>query len=109
MSYLDRFFGLLHLGHITLEVSFETVHVDVKGKTVNFQKSYYPFLSVKNWGRQMVEDELARTFQVNCNHQKERLYTERCFDILNGFELVFTRCINCHKIVGLDAKKLMDQ
>ena len=40
-----------------------------------------------------------------CNHEKQELYTERCFDILNGFELNFTRCINCHKIVSLDAKK----
>jgi len=42
----------------------------------------------------------------NCSHELERLYTERCFDILNGFEFNFTRCINCHKIVVLEAKKL---
>jgi len=53
----------------------------------------------------MVEEELVDTSQRNCDHGKERLYTERCFDILNGFELTFTRCINCHKIVTLEAKK----
>jgi recombinational DNA repair protein (RecF pathway) len=25
---------------------------------------------------------------------------------LNGLELNFTRCLNCHKVVKLDAKKL---
>jgi hypothetical protein len=25
---------------------------------------------------------------------------------LNGFELVVTRCINCHKTVALEVKKL---
>ena len=54
----------------------------------------------------MVEGELVDASQRNCNHETERLYTERCFDILNGFELTFTRCINCHKIVSLEAKKL---
>ena len=54
----------------------------------------------------MDEERLVDTsISSNCNHETERLYTERCFDILNGFEFNFTRCINCHKIVGLEAKK----
>jgi hypothetical protein len=53
----------------------------------------------------MVEESLVGTSQLNCNHEKQRLYTQRCFDILNGFELTYTRCINCHKIVNLEAKK----
>jgi len=52
----------------------------------------------------MDEKELVETGQVNCSH-KQRLYNQRCFDILNGFELNFTRCIDCHKIVSLEAKK----
>jgi hypothetical protein len=54
----------------------------------------------------MDNEKLVNTSQNVCSHETERLYTERCFDILNGFELNFTRCINCHKIVSLDAKKL---
>jgi hypothetical protein len=53
----------------------------------------------------MEEDTLGYISQPNCNHQKQRVYTQRQFDILNGFELTFTRCLNCHKIVGLDARK----
>ncbi len=54
----------------------------------------------------MDEERLVETSQRNCSHGSDGLYTQRCFDILNGFELTFTRCINCHKIVSLDAKKL---
>jgi hypothetical protein len=54
----------------------------------------------------MDEERLVDTSQPSCDHDAERLYTQRCFDILNGFELTFTRCINCHKIVSLEAKKL---
>lgn len=54
----------------------------------------------------MDEERLVDTIQSNCDHSTDRLYTQRCFDILNGFELTFTRCINCHKIVSLEAKKL---
>jgi hypothetical protein len=54
----------------------------------------------------MDEERLVETSQLNCNHEKQRLYTQKCFDILNGFELTFTRCINCHKIISLEAKKL---
>jgi hypothetical protein len=52
----------------------------------------------------MDEEELANVSQPNCSHEAQELYTERCFDILNGFELTFTRCLSCHKIVSLEAK-----
>jgi hypothetical protein len=54
----------------------------------------------------MDEERLVDISQHKCDHTTDRLYTQRCFDILNGFELTFTRCINCHKIVSLEAKKL---
>ena len=54
----------------------------------------------------MDEGKLVDISERSCDHGLDRLYTQRCFDILNGFELTFTRCINCHKIVSLDAKKL---
>ena len=55
----------------------------------------------------MDDEKLVDTSSAdNCSHEIDQLYTERCFDILNGFELVFIRCMNCHKIVGLEAKKL---
>lgn len=46
--------------------------------------------------------------QLNCNHARERHYTQNRLDILNGFELVLTRCINCHKILCLQTKKIAD-
>ena len=54
----------------------------------------------------MVEDRLISVSQVMCNHAKQRSYTQTRFDMLNGFELVVTRCINCHKILAFEAKKL---
>ena len=54
----------------------------------------------------MEEDRLVSFSQVSCDHGKQRRYTQRRFDVLNGFELVLTRCINCHKILALEAKKL---
>jgi hypothetical protein len=53
----------------------------------------------------MEEDIMFSTRQLNCIHQKQEMYTQRRFDILNGFEYNLTRCINCHKIVELEAKK----
>ena len=53
----------------------------------------------------MDEETLASASQLVCSHKEHELYTERCFDILNGFELTFTRCLNCHRIVSLEAKK----
>ena len=80
-----------------------------KSDTVGFQKSYYLSSARNHWGRRMVEEKLVATGQLNCDHENQRLYTDRCFDVLNGFELTFTRCINCHKIVSLEAKKLSSQ
>ena len=57
----------------------------------------------------MEEDILFEVSQLNCSHQKQELYKQRRFDILNGFEFNLTRCLNCHKIVGLEAKKLSKQ
>jgi len=54
----------------------------------------------------MDEERLAFVSQVICDHAKQRQYTQRRFDILNGFELVVTKCINCHKVLALEVKKL---
>jgi hypothetical protein len=54
----------------------------------------------------MGEDRLVSVSQIICDHAKQRRYTQTRFDILNGFELVLTRCINCHKILAFEAKKL---
>ena len=70
-----------------------------------FQKSYYFILPNNYWGRRMVEEKLADANQLNCDHENQRLYTDRCFDIVNGFELTYTKCTNCHKIVSLEVKK----
>jgi hypothetical protein len=53
----------------------------------------------------MEEDTIVAIVQANCIHEKERHYTQRQFDILNGYELNVTRCINCHKTLSLEAKK----
>ena len=44
--------------------------------------------------------------EATCDHIKHKCYTQRRFDILNGFEFNLTRCINCHKILVFEAKKL---
>ena len=43
--------------------------------------------------------------QLVCNHAKERRYCISQFDILNGFEIICTKCANCHKILALEIKK----
>ncbi len=43
--------------------------------------------------------------QLTCNHEIHKNYTQRKFDILKGFEILETRCINCHKILEIDIKK----
>jgi len=53
----------------------------------------------------MEKDILFEERQLNCVHEKQKVYNQRQFDLLNGFELNFTRCLNCHKIVELEAKK----
>jgi hypothetical protein len=57
----------------------------------------------------MEVDILFNIRQLNCIHQKQELYLQRRFDILNGIEFKETRCLNCHKIVGLEAKKFSKQ
>jgi hypothetical protein len=54
----------------------------------------------------METDISAVISQATCDHAKHKWYTQRCFDILNGFDIVLTRCINCHKTLALDVKKL---
>lgn len=53
----------------------------------------------------MATERIVGTTQTICKHE-QMVYAERCFDILNGFEFTFNRCINCHKIISLEAKKL---
>ncbi|MCW4030428.1 MAG: hypothetical protein NWE92_12375 [Candidatus Bathyarchaeota archaeon] len=43
--------------------------------------------------------------ECDCDHKKQRVYTEKRLDVLDGFELTFIRCLNCHKIVELQARK----
>jgi hypothetical protein len=57
----------------------------------------------------MDEEKLVDIIQLNCDHENQTLYTDICFDVLNGFELTFTRLINCHKIVSLEVKKFSSQ
>jgi hypothetical protein len=73
----------------------------------SFTRVIYVFMAKeeRREGR-MEEDRLISISQVSCDHAKQRRYTQTRFDILNGFELVLTRCINCHKILALEAKKL---
>ncbi len=54
----------------------------------------------------MRESRLLSVAQATCDHAKQRQYTQTQFDILNGYELVLTRCINCHKIIVMNVKKL---
>ena len=53
----------------------------------------------------MDADVLFNMRQLNCQHEKQESYNQRRFDILTGFDYTLTRCMNCHKIVGLEAKK----
>lgn len=54
----------------------------------------------------MREDRLISITQAACDHAKQRSYTQKRFDILNGFEITLVRCINCHKVLSFEAKKL---
>ncbi len=56
----------------------------------------------------MEEDILFNQRQQICVHEKQKVYSQRQFDVLNGFELNFIRCLNCHKIVELNAKKFVE-
>jgi len=52
----------------------------------------------------MAAESLLEFNQVFCEHANQRLYTLRMFDILKGFEIVETKCINCHKIIILEIR-----
>jgi hypothetical protein len=54
----------------------------------------------------MEPEILASVTQANCKHEKQLTYTERIFDILNGFEIIALRCSNCHKVVEMTIKKI---
>ena len=53
----------------------------------------------------MGEDELMVISNI-CDHYQQRHYEQKRLDILNGFELILTRCINCHKILSLEARRI---
>ena len=54
----------------------------------------------------MGEDELMVISRNICDHYQQRNYKQKRLDILNGFELVLNRCINCHKILSLEARRI---
>jgi hypothetical protein len=57
----------------------------------------------------MKEEILVSITQKNCSHWEYRKYTERNFDVLNGFEINITRCGNCHKILQMTITGLAKQ
>lgn len=57
----------------------------------------------------MEEDMLFKNSQPNCTHQENQVYQQKRLDILNGFDLTLTRCLNCHKIMELEARKIAKQ
>jgi hypothetical protein len=54
----------------------------------------------------MEKEERTSVSQALCDHSKQRRYTQKRFDVLRGFELVETRCLNCNKILVLDIGKI---
>jgi len=54
----------------------------------------------------MEADILVSVNQHNCKHEKHRKYTDRNFDIINGFEIIAVKCCNCHKTLKLTINKL---
>jgi hypothetical protein len=58
------------------------------------------------WEGRMDEKQLTSYSQLVCDHTKQRRYSMTHFDILNGFEVVATKCSNCHKTLALEVKKL---
>ena len=54
----------------------------------------------------MREDSSLSIAQAVCDHEKQRQYTRTNFDILNGFECVLTRCIECHKVLRMKVSKI---
>jgi len=56
----------------------------------------------------MREEELMLIRNNLCNHLQHRNYNQKRLDILNGFQLTLIRCINCHKVLSLEAKKIRE-
>ncbi len=54
----------------------------------------------------MQKERLTNLSELTCEHAKQRQYTQTRFDILNGFEMHVTKCINCNKTLFLEVKKL---
>jgi hypothetical protein len=54
----------------------------------------------------MEHEKLTMVSQALCDHSKQKRYTQKQIDMLNGFELVETRCLNCHKILVLNIGKI---
>jgi hypothetical protein len=54
----------------------------------------------------MEKERLTRFRQVICDHSNQEHYTQRRFDILQGFELIKTKFTNCHKIPTLKILKI---
>jgi hypothetical protein len=70
-------------------------------------KLYFSHKSIVNGEGNMNENQLtAVTDHAKCDHMIHRSYTQKRFDILYGFELNLTRCINCHTTLSLEVKKL---
>ena len=70
-------------------------------------KGYFKNKTIRYLREGRMEAEiLASVTQVNCKHEKQLKYTERIFDILNGFEIITIKCSNCHKTLKLTVKRM---
>jgi len=54
----------------------------------------------------MDKERLTSISYLICDHAKQRRYSLSQFDILNGFEIISTKCSNCHKTLNLEVRKL---
>ncbi len=55
-------------------------------------------MRIKEYEERRVDDgQLVSASRVTCDHPKQRISVQGHFDIQNGFEVVVTRCCNCHK------------
>jgi len=54
----------------------------------------------------MVEELSGPSRVLNCIHGKYREFTQKSFDILNGYEIQAVRCSNCYKILELSIRKM---
>ena len=71
-----------------------------------FHNSLSSSTSVGLVGREMDKERLTAVSQLVCDHAKQRRYCMNQFDILNGFEVITTKCSNCHKTLALEVKKI---